>query len=199
MVARLEGRRRTSLVFEPAEGDAHEAADTVSVILKGILEDYRWTPAISAPLAFPSIVPLGTKVFMDFDFVDEEDALERAALSLANTLTREGWTGQVLPGRPVPPSRRIPLDRVNAVAPEVEAAWVADPHGVQLLTDAHLHGISLGSSWTVEPVTTGKYLVKARALGQWFDLGRPLDSTLAQAREPVQQHPANNRHRPQRV
>jgi hypothetical protein len=345
MVAGLEGRRRTSLVFEPAEGDAYDAADQVSAVLKGIFEGYRWTPAISAPLAFPSIVPLGSKVFMDFDFVDEEEALEQAALSLANALTREGWSGRVFPGRPVPPSRRIPLDRVNALAagialpylppapeevprrasrrwrvseeltdqvlefafewvsptgasyfadvgghalemsrkevdkairhhlsgfppaalfqltdigfrrvsfdsvghvsfvvggcdedwaeplesltdllrswadtaryglvrrcvapmagwlatynmypspavyphyygdaPALEAAWVADPQGVQLFTDAHLQGINLDSSWTVEPVTTGKHLVKARDLGQWFDLGRPIDSTLAEAR-----------------
>lgn len=347
MVAGLEGRRRASLVFEPAEGDAYEAADRVSAALKAIFEGYRWTPVISAPLAFPGIVPLGTRVFMDFDFVDEEDALERAAFSLANALTREGWSGHVVPGLPVPPSRRIPLDRVNALAagialpylpvaapeevprrssrrwrvsqemtdralefafawvsptaalyfadvgghavemsrsevdrairhqlsgfpqaaamfqftdtgfrrvsfdsvghvsfvvggcdedwaeplesltdllrswadtaryglvrrclapmngwaatynlyplpavyphyyrdaPALEDAWVADPQGVQLLTDAHRPGTTLDSSWTVETVTTGKYLVKARDLGQWFDLGRPLDSTMANAR-----------------
>jgi hypothetical protein len=68
-------------------------------------------------------------------------------------------------------------------APALEDEWVPDPHGVQLVTARHLERLNLDASWIVEPLLQDKYLVQAQELCAWFDLGRPLESTLVKARQ----------------
>jgi hypothetical protein len=339
---------KASIVFEPVGGDALDTAAEVERVLRELYAQHGWSPLISAPIAFPEILCLAGNVFLDFDFVDEPGKFESLALSLANQLSRAGWSGQLVPGRPVSPSRAVPLDKVNGMsvglalsyalignphdnwrresrrwhtsdvltdrvvaaalewttptfsetyyvqvgrhtapaspaeaertiryqlsafphmsifaftesgfrrvilnglghvvfevggcneewrdtltsltdllrawadvtryglirrtiapgfawppsdnimpspevypnyyldAPALEDEWVPDPHGVQIVTTRHLERLSLGASWIVEPLLQDKYLVHAEPLDSWFDLGRPLESTLAQARQ----------------
>jgi hypothetical protein len=68
-------------------------------------------------------------------------------------------------------------------APALEDDWVPDPFGVQVLSPAHLSRVRLDASWNIQTMADGKKLVSARQLQAWFDVGRPLESTLASARE----------------
>jgi hypothetical protein len=118
---RLMARRgfeeaKASIIFEPVGGDSRDAAAEVESVLRELYAQHGWSPLISAPMAFPEIVSLAGKVFLDFDFVDQPDELESLALSMANQLTRAGWSGQVVPDQPVGPSRAVPLDKVNGLS-----------------------------------------------------------------------------------
>lgn len=47
--------------------------------------------------------------------------------------------------------------------------YVAEPCGIQLLTDAHLEkSTDLTSNWKTERIAPGRWLVQARDLDPWF-------------------------------
>jgi hypothetical protein len=105
-----------SLVLEPVNWDAYEAADQVRSTLAEIYQGRGWTPLVSAPIAFPAVTTLGGRVHVDYDFVDQPKELEHTALTLANALGRQGRTGWLAPGQPVAPSHSVPLRAVNAIS-----------------------------------------------------------------------------------
>jgi hypothetical protein len=64
----------------------------------------------------------------------------------------------------------------------LHAAYVPDAHGIQVLTDAHLRHAQDLSDWAIEPLGTGRHLVRAMDLAPWYATIGPDPDTLAKAR-----------------
>jgi hypothetical protein len=62
------------------------------------------------------------------------------------------------------------------------ASMVPDAHGIQMLTTAHLERANDLSDWTVTDVGSGRYLVEARSLDQWYEGPGPDLEVLEKAR-----------------
>jgi hypothetical protein len=60
--------------------------------------------------------------------------------------------------------------RWNFKIRQLWSQYVADPNGIQILTDAHLDKArDLTTRWDVTPVCPGRWLVQAKDLSPWFD------------------------------
>jgi hypothetical protein len=85
-------------------------------------------------------------------------------------------------GRAVPPLR----PEVSAAAlrgnAELWNRFVPDAHGVQLLTQEQMSRVADLSQWAVTEVTSGRFLVEAPDLAEWFRPGGPAKSILDKAR-----------------
>ena len=81
---------------------------------------------------------------------------------------------------------RPPLPYVNEYQirynRHLDAQYIADAHGLQLLTDAHLAQANDLSDWIIEPLGGGKHFVRAKDLEPCYANIDPDPATLAKAR-----------------
>ncbi|WP_427004233.1 hypothetical protein [Pseudarthrobacter sp. H2] len=82
-------------------------------------------------------------------------------------------------GRPPLPHVKEYQVRYNR---HLNGQYIADAHGLQLLTDAHLTHANDLSEWIIEPLGGGKHLVQAKDLEPWYASIDPDPETLAKAR-----------------
>lgn len=64
----------------------------------------------------------------------------------------------------------------------LNARYIPDAHGLQLLTDAHLAHANDLSDWIIEPLGGGRHVVQAKDLEPWYANIDPDPETLAKAR-----------------
>ncbi|WP_211882162.1 hypothetical protein [Pseudarthrobacter albicanus] len=100
-----------------------------------------------------------------------------AFVQYCNALTPD-WS-ELAAGRPLLPYVKESHIRYNR---HLNAQYIADAHGLQLLTDAHLAHANDLSDWTIEPLGAGKHLVQAKDLKPWYATVDPAPETLAKAR-----------------
>ncbi|QCB97336.1 hypothetical protein E5206_10700 [Arthrobacter sp. PAMC25564] len=100
-----------------------------------------------------------------------------AFVQYSNALTL-GWS-ELAAGRPELPYVKEWQIRYNR---HLDAQYIADAHGIQLLTDAHLAHANDLSDWIIEPLGAGKHLVQAKDLEPWYATIDPDPDTLAKAR-----------------
>jgi hypothetical protein len=129
----------------------------------GVLDDTvswqdRLAQVVRAMVAFPEDT--------DLAFVQYSSALEL------------GWSGlyTVRPVLPYVEEYHIRYSR------HLNGQYIADAHGLQLLTDAHLAHANDLSDWIIEPLGAGKHLVQATDLEPWYATIEPDPETLAKAR-----------------
>jgi hypothetical protein len=89
-----------------------------------------------------------------------------------------GWS-ELSGGRPLLPYVKEWQIRYNR---HLNGQYIADAHGLQLLTDAHLAHANDLSDWIIEPLGGGKHLVQAKDLEPWYATIDPDPETLAKAR-----------------
>lgn len=79
---------------------------------------------------------------------------------------------------------RLPFVREHQVRynRHLLAQYTPDAHGVQVLTDAHLHRAHDLSDWTVESLSGDRHLVTAKDLGVWYAQPDPVPASLEKAR-----------------
>ncbi len=95
-----------------------------------------------------------------------------------NNLLTLSWSA-LSTGRPALPYVREYHVRYNR---HLNAQYIPDAHGIQLLTDAHLAHANDLSDWIIEPLDGGRHLVQAKDLEPWYAQIDPDPQTLAQAR-----------------
>jgi hypothetical protein len=94
-----------------------------------------------------------------------------------NALTLD-WS-ELAAGRPPLPYVKEYQIRYNR---HLNAQYIPDANGLQLLTDAHLAHANDLSDWIIEPLGGGKHLVQAKHLEPWYATIDPDPDTLAKAR-----------------
>lgn len=82
-------------------------------------------------------------------------------------------------GRPLLPYVQEYHVRYNR---HLNAQYIPDAHGLQILTDAHLTHANDLSDWIIEPLGAGKHLVQAKDLEPWYATIDPNPAILAKAR-----------------
>lgn len=85
-------------------------------------------------------------------------------------------------GKALPPLRPEVSGAALRVNAELWNRYVPDVHGIQLLTDEHMSRVADLSQWSVTEVTSGRYLVEAPDVAEWFRSGGPAQSTVDRAR-----------------
>jgi hypothetical protein len=100
-----------------------------------------------------------------------------AFVQYSNPLT-SSWS-ELAAARPLLPYVKEHQIRYNR---HLNAQYIPDAHGLQLLTDAHLAHANDLSDWIIEPLAGGKHLVQAKDLEPWYATIDPDPATLAKAR-----------------
>lgn len=77
------------------------------------------------------------------------------------------------------PGIREPDVRYN---PHLRDRYLPDAHGIQIVTDAHLHAAHDLSAWTITDLGEGRHLVEAPDLAPWYGAPLPDPDVLARAR-----------------
>jgi hypothetical protein len=115
------------------------------------------------------------------------------ALGLASVVRRQSAAIDVAMIQPLPPSTiggmlGLPGGSLWVWNRHLWSSRVFDAAGIQVLTDAHLERANDLSGWKVERASDGRWLVSARELSPWYDIGTYYDWRLAMSKEPDPDH-----------
>jgi hypothetical protein len=106
---------------------------------------------------------------------------ERTRLAFAAVTSRRAYGDWESRADAPPALPTIGARQLTANAPLWER-FVPDVHGMQVLTRDHVDNATDLSRWTVTEAGSGRYLVEAPNLAEWFQAGGPEAGVLARAR-----------------